>query len=105
MSGSFSSSARVRLVLPPPDGAAITNRVPAGVIGAVAAARVAMRVVGWTTSSTFHLQIPVSHWSHRRSRLPTGPCRSVLGGLLDVLHLLAHLFDQHFYFQSRLRQF
>src|SRR5664279_2613036 len=124
MSGSFSSSARVRLVLPPPDGAAITNRVPTGVIGAVIAALVAMRVLDWITSSALHFRIPVSHCRTRFTgdpRLPTGPCRPVLGGglrtffihpaprvgrgLLDVLHLFAHLFDEHFYFQRSLRQF
>src|SRR5450432_4443954 len=34
MPRSRSSSARVRLVLPPPDGAAITNRFPVGVMQA-----------------------------------------------------------------------
>src|SRR5205085_526272 len=56
-----------RLVLPPPDGAATTNRLPA----------------------------PCASWSAR----PSGA-----GGSLKVLHLLAHLLDQHLELEGRLRQ-
>src|SRR5664279_5708543 len=65
MPRSRSSNARVRLVLPPPDGAAITNRLPAGALM---------------------------------------PDRS-LDHSFYVLHLLAHLLDQHLDFERSLGQF
>src|SRR5262245_106036 len=78
MPGSRSSSAATRLVLPPPDGAASTNRQPeAGGalvgVGSGAALAGAPWVLG--TASLFH-----------------------------VLHLLAHLLDQHLELERRLRE-
>src|SRR5260221_1498271 len=79
MPDSRSSNARVRLVLPAPDGAAMTKRLPAGVL-----IRVSRRVAA-------------------AARDIGSPARRVAVSF-DVLHLLAHLLDHDLELQRGLRQ-
>src|SRR5260221_1812025 len=123
MPGSRSSHARTRLVLPPPDGAARTKEQAdaGGALVAIGSAPTYSRPP-WPSSCN-------DAWSVGRRRSfgdanlsAAGPSQgansSPSGGsaaanaasvgvqkLLHILHLLAHLLDQHLEFQRRLRNF
>src|SRR5689334_3779746 len=97
MPGSRSSSALTMLLLPPPDGAATTNRQPDA-----PGLRVVM-VMFWRSFSASLQRVGLPRSARRRAlralaRFARPPCS------LEVLHLLAHLLDQHLELERDLRK-
>src|SRR6185369_11845397 len=87
MPGSRSRRAATRLVLPPPDGAASTNRHPdAG--GALVGDGGASLIRGAPLAASATASV---------SGVP-------LSASFQILHLLAHLLDQHLHFERCLRE-
>src|SRR5512141_590371 len=101
MPGSRSSSALTMLLLPPPDGAATTNRQPdaPGLRVVIVIPGLLARTAQAVTSVCRPHSIGPRRPLRGSARLAPRPRLS-----FEVLHLLAHLFDQHLELERHLRQ-